>query len=351
MKLMEVAFITIVLLTLSSFGRHGEYCPSDAYETEIIFRTVQRIHPDMPEFIFYRKIGEMLNYEGLYFHSGIERYVTITIKDENGCVLQEIETFVQGGHHPRDLPSHENTFGLQFADFNFDGYLDLWAFTAHNPGTAGGSWAKYWLWNPETSQFEENVQLRDIRSMAHLYINEYVQRVVVSHRLASWHRHTISYKYKNGKFIAVETTDYFWRSLFFAPDYLQVTRTNLLTCEIIIETDPPNIQSYEIMTTVQIHPSHPIRDVLLRKWKLPVDSPYRDGGYEFEIAIIIAEEFATIQIDRLKICDGENPLYFADINGDGYMDMLLLRPNGEHYLWLWNPETEHSWRAFERKIP
>ncbi|MCL2223648.1 MAG: hypothetical protein FWB96_01630 [Defluviitaleaceae bacterium] len=168
---------------------------------EVIFRTTQRVHPDMPEFAFYRTVGRPLGVESEYVYAGIERYTTITVKDENGNVIQKIGEFMQGGHQIA-LPIREDTFGVQFADFNFDGYLDMWAHTAINHGSAGGAWARYWLWNPATTQFEENAQLNEIHNMTNLSVNEATQQIENSLWLGSGNFNTTVFEWKNGELVA-----------------------------------------------------------------------------------------------------------------------------------------------------
>jgi hypothetical protein len=174
---------------------------------KVIFRTTQRVHVDMPEFTFYRIVGDHLSGESDYEFAGIERYATIIIKDENGNLIQKIDGIAQGGHSSWSLAVDDDTFGIRFADFNFDGYLDMWVHTAINPGSAGGAWARYWLWNAETGQFEENAQLSAIHNMSYLSVDEDSQQVLDRFRFSGEHWQTRVFEYINGEFVVVDVID------------------------------------------------------------------------------------------------------------------------------------------------
>ncbi|MCL2574296.1 MAG: hypothetical protein FWE34_07090 [Defluviitaleaceae bacterium] len=156
------------------------------------------------------------------------------------------------------------------------------------------------------------------------------------------------------------------------------TRTNHITGEIALETDPPNsLPDHVVTKTVEINPNMPFptHEVRLEMWRLPEDSEHREMGYEYEIAILITGQrqanfgvsstWQTIRglraghdYGRWIDIDPENPLnlHFADFNGDGYMDMALRHfppqtggmAYDSHYFWLWNPDAP-SWQgSFER---
>ena len=170
---------------------------------ESIFRTTQRVHPALSEFAFYRVIGERISDNSLYNFAGIERYAAIIIEDENGNRIQEIGGIAQGGHSSSSLAVDDNTFGIRFADFNFDGYLDMWVHYAINHGSAGGAWARYWLWNAETTQFEENAQLRQIHNMSYLSVDADARQISDRFRDGGYWRIRV-FEYENGEFVLVD---------------------------------------------------------------------------------------------------------------------------------------------------
>ena len=337
-----------------------------------IFTTTIRIHEDMPLFTFYRRLRE---YVSEPFMAEAERYASITIFDEAGRFIQEIDGIVQGGHASW-MTADWDIFEIQFDDFNFDGYLDMWLVYAVNPGSAGGAWAYYWLWSPEDGQFVLNEQLSLMRDMAWLDVDSDAQQLITRHRISGTHFVSSYYEYVGGEFALVASADeeYIWTREF-VPTYWQTTRRNLVTGEVTIETDPPNsLPDYIIYKTVDIHSGMPFptHEVRLKMWRLPEDSEYRVGGYQYEIAIYITGRRQTTPYGWMPTAqtirglragyghgrwidiDPKNPLnlHFADFNGDGFLDMAIRRSapqtggmaDDSHYFWLWNPE----WNRFER---
>jgi len=350
----------------------NEYEP---IEEQAIFITKKRIHPNMPEFTFIRKLGDFVEEELMTTE---ERYVSITILDEDGDILQKIDGLILGGHGWWVVADFE-PFNLQFDDFNFDGYLDIWLLSAINPGTASGAWAYFWIWCPETGQFVKNEQLSYISDMAWLTTNHDTGQIEVFSRgggAGPWS--TIYYEYDSGEFIAVASVldEWVWRN--FVSDYMRTTHRNLVTGETLIEADPPcAAPDYVIHKTIDINPymEFPAHDVKLSMYRLPEDSPYRAHGYQYEIEIIIEgtrrsdsgvwQTWQTIRglragygYGRWIDIDPENPLnlHFADFNGNGYMDMALRRlppqtggmADDPHYFWIFDPEAQSLWNGFAR---
>jgi len=302
-----------------------------------------------------------------------ERYVTIIIRDENGEMIQEIDGIVQGGQAGWALPRLDDWFGIEFDDFNFDGYLDMFMLSAINHGSARGAWAYFWLWNPETGQFEQNKRLSEISDFAWLETCHETHRIIVSSRGSGggpWATHY--YKYENGDFIVTSSVFSEWISRRFVPSYIQTTYSDYLRGKTIVETDPPNsLPDYTIRKSVDINPNmdFPTHEVTLEMWRLPDGSDYRVFGYQYEIAIVIqqlnqyGQTLSWQAITGLRAGYGygrwiapdlENPLnlHFADFNGDGYLDMALRRSppmtggmaDDPHYFWLFDPESP-SWQG------
>jgi hypothetical protein len=173
----------------------------------------KRIHPDLPEFTFYHTFAQR---DG-------EEFTSITIVDEYGNLIQEvhdIHVFISGA-------------GVQFDDYNFDGFLDMrleydnsgWIpLQQENPWQAN----LFWLWDSEISQFVPNAQLQELtRGTYHLTRDN---RIIVT-----WYRNwlaqisTYYYEYIGGEILLTEQTeeesfDGSWK----------FTRTNILTGEVAI---------------------------------------------------------------------------------------------------------------------
>jgi len=186
--------------------------PSEADET-IIFTTTMRIHEDMPEFIFHRKLGAYLAVSyppspGNFDY--MKRYVSIVIMDEDGNLIQEIEGITQGGHADWMTADHD-LFHIQFEDFNFDGYLDMRLIGAINPGTAGGVWEYFWLWNPSIGQFEQNEQLSELSEMANLGVDHDMQWIRVNRRGGPTRRFYSFFEYIDGEFVLAAYGDNYFR--------------------------------------------------------------------------------------------------------------------------------------------
>ena len=151
-------------------------CPLDD-----VFITTKRINENMPLFTFYHKIGDYTAYTFFEAERYTRRYVSITIVDENGNLIQIIDGIAQGGHSDWMTPDHE-LFQLRFDDLNFDGYLDIRLITAINPGTARGEWAYHWLWKPELGKFVSNEQLNDLSDMNAIAVNYETSQIEIHSR-------------------------------------------------------------------------------------------------------------------------------------------------------------------------
>jgi len=224
-KIIKLTIMLTFALILSACGDNismQETNGSQAFEGESNMKYVQqietneplttfvshiRIQPDMPEFTFIRTLGDFVE---ITEFSEEERHVVITILDEDGALIQEIDCIVQGGQASWATAGHE-MMELQFDDFNFDGFLDMWLITAINPGTAGGYYASFWLWDSELGQFVRNYYLSQISGMAHITVDEDAGQVRTHHRLAAWMHSTLYYEYWNGEFVLVrEVVDNQW---------------------------------------------------------------------------------------------------------------------------------------------
>ena len=126
-----------------------------------------RIHPDMPEFTVTRIVGNAIADDSYLFPEPVD--VRIIIADENEVVIQEINNLTQS--------RRSSSGGLSFADYNFDGYLDMRLMRWQD--SAGGLLAQeyFWLWDVSTMQFVLHEQLMEIGHSAWLGADEERQRI------------------------------------------------------------------------------------------------------------------------------------------------------------------------------
>ena len=236
------------------------------------FVSIMRVHEDMPNFIVYRTIDRTLEGEWDFFYFGhSERYyVEIRITDEDGNLLQVLTGFWQGGDGGH-IPSR--TYEVRFEDLNFNGYMDMWLFEEINRGTAAGAWHFFWLWNPEKGQFVRNEQLREITEMGGFFANQDTRQMGASSRgggAGPWN--TTYYEYVDGDFVAVSSVHTEWARRDFVEFYMQITHTNLITGEVVIEFDPPEAApDFTFIKVVDINPNmeFPTHEVRLDMWRLP----------------------------------------------------------------------------------
>jgi hypothetical protein len=191
----------------------------------VTFTTTMRIHDDMPEFTFHRIVGDLLlePCDEIPF----PREVNILITDEEGSIIQSISGLTQS--HPymdRDI---------EFADFNFDGYLDM-RLQRWQHGAGGRLSIEYfWLWDAEKSQFIMNEQLVEIDASG-LFADQDTRQINVWNRDGSFGETTF-YEYVNEDFILVaHQLHTFWHDSDTGQEYIELIRTDLLTGEITTET-------------------------------------------------------------------------------------------------------------------
>jgi len=140
------------------------------------FIFTQSISDDMPPFTF-RMLGEISWSYG--FHGQLVREIVIEsihIIDVYGDKLQIIDNLVT----TQGWRNEENLFGLSFADYNFDGYLDmrLWR---HGTGNRQSGAHYFWLWNNEKGQYVLSPELISFSNYCSIMIDEDLQRLSVFH--------------------------------------------------------------------------------------------------------------------------------------------------------------------------
>ena len=122
-------------------------------ENHVVTTLHKSISKDMPEFTF-----TIFS----YFDEEDDEYQVYKLEITDNELFQSIsipELTIFGQTHITEYDNLD-TMGLVFEDLNFDGYLDLRLFDNYN-----GNYRKEWLyfvWNPETYQFQYDKVLRSI---------------------------------------------------------------------------------------------------------------------------------------------------------------------------------------------
>ena len=196
--------------------------------------TTMRLNENMPEFTFRRIVGDYTLEDARWDDWG-HREVRIVIEDDAGNLIQEVAGIVQGqGNWFSGLESE--SFQPQFADFNFDGYLDMYLARHIDPGNAGFVDRYYWLWDAAQGQFILNEQLPWITGVQGVYANQETRQIEVRVRLHAVHHLQHRYEYHDGEFVLVATEEHDGWSF----EHWEITHTNVITGEVTVETRPMN---------------------------------------------------------------------------------------------------------------
>jgi hypothetical protein len=150
-----------------------EYSSAEYQKAPETFISTMRLHDAMPALTFVRTVGDaVFAYdETQYYGFPNPLEVSIDIKDYEGHVIQFISGLTQN-----NLFQHND---IMFADYNFDGYLDMSLLRWQD--SAGGILENryFLLWDAGVSQFVLNEQLMDIYH-AGIYANQDTKQIVKS---------------------------------------------------------------------------------------------------------------------------------------------------------------------------
>ena len=199
----------------------------------LIFTTTMRIHEDMPEFTFHRIVGDFVPdswYELYEIPHPNARDITIIIEDEEGNIIQSISGLTESNYGI-------DGGGMEFADYNFDGYLDMRLMRWSCGGESLRQIDYIWLWDTEEFQFVLNKPLMDIDA-AGITANQDTRQI------ETWIKHANGaeasfYEYLNGELtlIVSERTMVKYDENG-QPLHWETTRTNVITGEITVEINP-----------------------------------------------------------------------------------------------------------------
>jgi len=196
---------------------------------ETYFVTTQRINPNMPEFTFTRIVGDHSDVHWVYdIPSPVD--ITIIIKDENGDIIQVISDLSQNARTSIDRE-------IIFADFNFDGYMDMRLVRWHDGGVSSREIDYIWLWDTNELQFVLCEQLVSL-DVAGIAANQ------ETHQIETWIRHYDGRTYSFYEFLDNELTLVAYDRLFRIwddcghPSHAEMVRTNVVSGEVMIEIYP-----------------------------------------------------------------------------------------------------------------
>ena len=268
------------------------------------------IHEDLPEFTFTYIVS--IDPTAKVQSGGRTMQpvqINIKIEDSDGNIIQSISSISRS---ERFLDR-----GLSFADYNFDGYLDM----RLEGWQDGAAWVLsddfYWLWDKETAQFVLNERLIEIGQGSRISTNQETRQIVVSNENNRSDILMYFYKYLDGDFIEMEYRDSieYTTTLRIHEDLPEFTFTRIVSNDTTIEA----ASGYFDL--------EPIR----------VDIKIEDGDGN------IIQSISDISQNRTFIREN---LTFDDYNFDGYLDMRLRRWQdgagallADDYFWLWDKDS------------
>ena len=337
------------------------YAEIELAEPDILdFTFQQSISDTMPPFTF-RLLGEIswfYDYDGRAPLKDID-ITSIYIYDIDGNEIQRITNLETARGWPRrGWPNEENLHGLHFADYNFDGYLDM-ALWRHDTGSRRAGAFYYWLWDSQQMQFVLSQELIDFSAECQIEIDEDLQRLV--HHNQWYDRGTTIYgQFINGAFVVAGSEH--WSGVY-AEDHVTRIGTRWTIRDYIADTteifykipvadgEPykPGILDFTFTQSIgNTMPPFTFRMLGEISWSFGfVGQPLRSISIE-SIYIYDIDGNEIQRITNLKTAsaprwkDNLFGLRFADYNFDGHLDMALwrysggIRQSGAHYFWLWD---------------
>ncbi len=173
-------------------------------ENLIDFTVNQSIHDKVPPLTF-RLLGRRIegwsrDVEDMVDNLDANIHI-IQVIDEDGKIVQEFDRL---NAMP---PRYESSFGLHFADYNFDGYLDMSLFISQG-GSMRNEPHKYWLWDNSSKQFVENEELSEISEYSTISIITEENQLECYTRISAGAGITNYYKYTGGKYIFIYSIEW-----------------------------------------------------------------------------------------------------------------------------------------------
>lgn len=185
------------------YNYFGGELPPDII-SPIDYKISKKINDQMSEFTFNiigineERYGIIHNSDRYCITSSVRKIEKITIKDNNGMVIQEITDL-----HTENSAREEDMYEFSFDDWNFDGFLDfsLWKSPG---GTMHNEPAYYWLWDNNLGKFVENEKLEDISSYSSIRRNIEENKIESYTRLGPNEYGTGYYECREDDFVMVK---------------------------------------------------------------------------------------------------------------------------------------------------
>lgn len=199
-----------------------EHENTQKYETPAIIEIAHppiniQINENLPEFIIHRYIGDVIDE---WWEPRFD--VRLEIRCADGEFFQEITGLVQGSHFAInnsvaiESSGQFSEFGLdanyvhrsdhtfEFADLNFNGYLDMILRSSRDSGMGRFLEQYFWMWDAESSMFVLNEQLMEIgHNKFDVYANRETMQIEAM-GLSETYVYIDFYVYNNGVFEKVQ---------------------------------------------------------------------------------------------------------------------------------------------------
>jgi hypothetical protein len=172
--------------------------------TPIDFSQTQTIGKGLPAFTF--------KLEGVAKES-FYQISKLTISGADGKFEQAI-TGLSTGFHASD-----DSYGLELADWNFDGFLDISLLRADG-GSSGNSPHYYWLWDAQKNRFAENKQLTEKSELNSLQIKSNEKQITGFSRAGPREYHTVVMEYRAGEYVIISTEAMLFTSIDDDPNHV-----------------------------------------------------------------------------------------------------------------------------------
>ena len=190
----------------SYYNYFGGGLPPDII-TPIDFTVSKTINDKMPEFTFHmtgsneQRYGTTYDGNKYYIMFDENKIEKITIRDNNGAVIQEITNL-----ETANPESEEKMYGLSFDDWNFDGFFDisLWQFPG---GTMHNNPTYYWLWDNNQRKFIENTELEEISNYSTPRIETEAKQITGYSRYGGEGGIECYFEYRGGSFVMVKSIE------------------------------------------------------------------------------------------------------------------------------------------------